>query len=63
MNKEPKMRYCFNCGEELGRYNDYDRFDHCGERECAREAYNAHEEMREQAHEELDRQLGYGNYY
>lgn len=29
-----KMRHCFNCGEELGCYADYDPLDTCGKREC-----------------------------
>jgi len=37
-----KMRYCFWCGEELGVDDFYDPYDHCGKRECAREADYAH---------------------
>lgn len=48
-----KMRYCFNCGEELGIFAaiDYDQFDTCGKRECEREA---RAERREQIHEDRD---------
>lgn len=62
MPKQPKMRHCFNCGDELGVYADSDPLDHCGKIECAREAQHAAAEEREQAHEELDRDLGYGRY-
>jgi hypothetical protein len=57
--KQPPMRHCFNCGEELGRSAYHDRLDHCGNPECAREARNAEQEMREQAHEQLDRDMGW----
>lgn len=57
--KQPRMRHCFNCGEELGRYNYYDPLDHCGKHECAREARWAAESERAEAHEQLDRDLGY----
>lgn len=34
-----KMQHCFNCGEELGVYRSYPGdVEHCGKRECAREA-------------------------
>lgn len=33
-----KMRHCFNCGQALGVYSDYDPLDTCGSRECEREA-------------------------
>lgn len=37
---KPTMRYCFNCGEELGvmKSIDYDPLDTCGKAECEREA-------------------------
>lgn len=54
-----KMRYCFNCGEEIGAYAGYDRLDTCGKQECNREARHAAAAEREEAHEQLDRDLGY----
>jgi hypothetical protein len=54
-----KMRYCFNCGEELGAYADYDRLDTCGKRECEREARAIREEERQHAHDQLDRDMGW----
>lgn len=55
----PKMRHCFYCGEELGVSSWYDRFDHCGKQECAREAQYAERGEREEAHAQLDRDLGW----
>jgi hypothetical protein len=57
--KEPPMRHCFYCGEELGRYWVYDRLDNCGKRECVREASDAERAEREEAHEQLDRDRGW----
>lgn len=54
-----KMRHCFNCGAELGVYADYDRFDTCGSRECDREARDAVYREREEAHDQLDRDMGW----
>lgn len=56
---EPKMRHCFNCGEELGRYRDCDPLDTCGAAECVREARETEGTLREEAHEHLDRDMGW----
>lgn len=55
----PKMRHCFYCGEELGFSTYSDPLDHCGKSECARAAQDAYAQEREEAHEQLDRDLGY----
>jgi hypothetical protein len=52
-------RRCFNCGEELGAYANYDRLDTCGKRECDREARAIREEERQNAHDQLDRDMGW----
>lgn len=65
MSEKPKttaqMRYCWYCGAELGvierRY--YDRMDTCGQRECERAARDALSEERDEAHERLDRDMGW----
>lgn len=57
--KTPKMRHCFNCGEELGVYADHDPLDDCGNQECQRAARDAMHEEREAAHERLDRDMGW----
>lgn len=56
---QPKMRRCFNCGAELGVYADWHPLDTCGKLECEREANNQAAAEREQAHENLDRDMGW----
>jgi hypothetical protein len=57
-----QMRYCWNCGKEMGVYadRDYDSSDTCGAIECEREARHAareeREETRRRLEEDLDRQ-------
>lgn len=58
MTKPAKMHYCFNCGEELGCYADYNPLDDCGKRECTRAARDCYQE-REEAHDRLDRDMGW----
>jgi len=59
-NKKPPIRrFCFNCGEELGRYKDHDRYDTCGKPECDREANYEIRAERAEAHEQLDRDRGW----
>jgi hypothetical protein len=58
-DKKIPMRYCFNCGEELGCYRDYDRLDTCGKQECEAEARGAAHAERFEAHEQLDRDMGW----
>lgn len=61
MNKTAKMRHCWYCGEEMGiiesRY--YDQTDTCGKLECDRAARHAAEQERDEAHEKLDRDMGW----
>lgn len=59
MPREPKMRRCFYCGEELGIYADYDPLDDCGKPECVRAAREALQQEREDSHARLDRDLGW----
>lgn len=55
-----KMQHCFYCGEELGVYRHHPNdIEHCGSRECAREAMAAHRQERDEAHERLDRDMGW----
>jgi hypothetical protein len=56
-----KMRYCWNCGAELGvcEAKYYDRGDTCGSLECNREARYAAEAEREEAHRQLDEDRGW----
>lgn len=56
-----KMRHCWYCGAEMGviEARHYDRSDTCGKRECERAAQEQAQAEREEAHERLDRDLGY----
>lgn len=58
-DKKPRMRHCFNCGAELGQYADYDPLDTCGSRECDRAAREIAQQQRDEAHEQLDRDMGW----
>lgn len=59
MNNPARMRHCFNCGEELGCYAEYEPLDTCGKSECEREARYAREIERDEAHEQLDKDRGW----
>lgn len=59
MPATPKMQRCFNCGEELGFSTWSDRYDTCGKRECDSAARDAMEGEREEAHDRLDRDMGW----
>ena len=59
MVKAPRMRHCFNCGAELGCYPDYEPLDTCGKMKCDREARNAMEAERQEAHDRLDENNGW----
>lgn len=56
-----KERFCWNCGASMGvienRY--YDSGDTCGATECDREARYQAEAERAEAHEQLDRDMGW----
>ena len=58
--KPARRSYCFNCGADLG---PWDRFcspgDDCGAQECVRAAQDSAREEREEAHERLDRDMGW----
>lgn len=56
-----RERFCWNCGESLGEIElrHYDRRDTCGASACEREAREAARAEREEAHERLDRDLGW----
>jgi hypothetical protein len=57
----PKERFCRYCGESMGvieaRY--YEPSDPCGKPECHREAQDAMQAERDEAHERLDRDMGW----
>ena len=55
----PKERFCPNCGESLGVYPNWDRYDTCGARECEREMREEIRYEREEAHDRLDQEMGW----
>lgn len=56
-----KMRHCWNCGADMGLIENrhYDRSDTCGRTECEREARDAARGERDDAHDRLDRDMGW----
>lgn len=55
-----KMQYCFYCGEKLGVYDNFgERYETCGKPECEREARDCQAQDHAEAHEQLDRDMGY----
>lgn len=55
-----KMKHCAYCGDELGMTESWDRDpEPCGKPECRREVRGMYEQEREEAHERLDRDMGY----
>lgn len=62
MDKPMKMKHCAYCGDELGlvAHDSYFREpEPCGKRECQREVTAMYRDEREQAHEQLDRDMGW----
>jgi hypothetical protein len=56
-----KQRFCWNCGADMGVIENkfYDSRDTCGQPGCEREARDAAYAERDEAHEQLDRDLGW----
>lgn len=55
-----KMQHCHYCGEELGVFDAYyGDIQSCGKRECERSARDIQAQERDEAHEQLDRDMGY----
>lgn len=55
-----RRHHCFNCGEDLGPWDRFsEQMDDCGALECVREARNAAAQERADAHDQLDRDMGY----
>lgn len=58
--KQPKMQHCAYCGSEIGVYvKYYNDPDTCGATECERYVREEAQAARDEAHEQLDRDLGY----
>lgn len=56
-----KVTQCENCGDDLGGEVEKwpGEFITCGKRECEREARDQYAQERAEAHEQLDRDMGY----
>lgn len=55
-----KMKHCACCGDELGMTESWDREpESCGKPECSREVSDMYRQEREEAHEQLDRDMGW----
>ena len=56
-----KMRHCWNCGDEMGLVASkyYEPTDTCGKPECDLEARYAAQAEQSEAHEQLDRDMGW----
>jgi anaerobic ribonucleoside-triphosphate reductase len=59
-----RERFCCCCGASLGWLADreYERTDTCGSRQCDLEVRDMDRAEREDMHDRLDRDLGYGDY-
>lgn len=53
-----KMKHCAWCGEYLGEACDNEP-ESCGKPECNREVRDMQEADRQEAHEQLDRDMGW----
>ena len=56
-----KERHCWHCGGSMGVIENrhYRRGDTCGKQECERDARDAERYERDEAHERLDRDMGW----
>ena len=53
--------HCYYCGADIGLKDRFsDRFDTCGDRECERAARDDAFAERDEAHKQLDRNMGWG---
>lgn len=52
--------HCFNCGKDIGEKDRFsEQMDDCGAIECTRAARDAYAQERDEAHEQLDRDMGW----
>lgn len=55
-----RRHHCFYCGTDIGPKDRFsEALDDCGAQECQRAARDAYAQEREEAHEQLDRDMGY----
>lgn len=61
--KPERRQVCAYCGDDLGPWGRYsDRNDACSKRECQAWELDQAQAEREEAHERLDNDLGYGRW-
>ena len=55
-----KRQYCAHCDDDMGEWTKFsDRHDTCGKPECERFGRDQDRAERDEAHERLDRDIGY----
>ena len=59
ISQKPRIHRCFYCGANLRPSVWSDRYDTCGKKECDRAARDAMAQERDEAHEQLDRDMGW----
>ena len=58
--KPARRQFCAYCGDDIGEWTkDSNRNDTCGKRECTRWERDNWMAEREEAHERLDRDMGW----
>jgi len=63
MSGAAKERFCWNCGASLGVLTraEWEPRDDCGQMDCVRASQDAARAERDEAHEQIDRDLGWGS--
>jgi hypothetical protein len=63
-DQKKRRQYCWNCGADMGEWDRRycESRDVCGKLECNRAAQDAAREERDNAHEQLDRDMGWGQW-
>lgn len=61
-DQNERRHRCYVCGEDMGPYDrrTCDKHDTCGKPACEREAREDALAERDEAHEQLDRDMGWG---
>ena len=60
--KKARMQHCDYCGEDMGVFVKVSgEINSCGKRECEQYARDADAEQRENAHGQLDRDMGWSS--
>jgi hypothetical protein len=54
-----REQFCFWCGDALSKFDAYGELLTCGKSECERGARDQQQAERDEAHEQLDRDMGW----